>query len=94
LLAVPPVIEAAHSAPDLWRWLINLAWIRRITGRPAPKVPGPEEMGTPHTELIDWQKHEKKGSIDSQSSLVAELPLLGKAQKPDHSNEATEYGQS
>lgn len=98
-MAVPPMIELTHSAPDLWRWFINLRWVRFITGRPAPEVLSPEEMGTPDAEFIDWQKNEKKGTVDSQSSFVTEQPWLGKAQQPNHSKDPTEkgpteYGQS
>lgn len=92
-MAVPPLIEVSHSAPDLWRWFINLAWIRFITGRSVPQVPGPEEMGTPTTEFIDWQ-NEKKGSANSRTSFTAEQPQLGATQQLDHSNGVTEHGQS
>ena len=91
-MAVPPLIEVAHSAPILWRWFINLRWVRFITRRPAPEVPSPEEMGTPNAEFIDWQNNEKKGTVDSQTNFVAEQPRLGKTQA-DHSGGATEYGQ-
>ncbi|KAF9781383.1 hypothetical protein BJ322DRAFT_1112078 [Thelephora terrestris] len=92
-MAVPPLIEVTHSAPQLWRWFINLPWIRFITGRRAPKIPGAEEMGTVETEYIDWQKKEKKGTADSQTSFVAEEPRLGIVQQTDDSNGASEYGQ-
>ena len=92
-MAVPPVIEVSHSAPDLWRWFINLPWVRFITRRPVSQVPSLEEMGTPDAEFIDWQ-NEKKGMVDSQSGFVAEQPRLGKTQNPDGSKGATEYGQS
>jgi hypothetical protein len=88
-MIVPTLIEVAHLVPGFWRWLINLAWVRYITGRPVPEVPGPEEIGTPETEFID----EKKGSIDDESSFMDQLPLLGKTQKPDHLVETTEHGQ-
>lgn len=94
-VAVPPIIEVSHSAPELWRWLINLPWVRFITGRRVSKLPGSEEAGTPETEFIDWQKSEKKGTLGSQSSLVAEAPQLGIAQPTDHDlNGVTEHGQS
>ena len=93
-MAVPPLIEVSHSAPDLWRWFINLPWVRFITRRPAPRVPSPEEMGTPDAEFIDWQNNEKKGTVDSQSSFMTEQPRLGKTHDPNHSKGATEYGQS
>ena len=93
-MAVPPLIEVSHSAPDLWRWFINLPLVRFITRRPAPQVPSPEEMGTPDAEFIDWQNNEKKGTADSQSSFVTEQPRLGKTQHPDRSEGATEFGQS
>lgn len=89
-MTVPPMIELIHLTPGFWRWLINIKWVRYITGRPAPEIPGPEEMGTPDTEFID----EKQETIDDQSSFTDELPLLGKTQKPDHSDETTENGQS
>jgi len=92
-MAVPPVIEVSHSVPDLWRWFINLPWVRFITRRPASQVPSLEEMGTPDAEFIDWQ-NEKKGTVDSQSGFMAEQPRLGKTQNPDGSKGATEYGQS
>jgi hypothetical protein len=92
-MAVPPLIEVTHSAPALWRWFIDLRWVRFITRRPAPEVPSPEEMGTPNAEFIDWQNDEKKGTVDSQTSFVAEQPRLGKT-RPDHPKGATEYGQS
>jgi len=84
-MTVPPIIEVAHLTPAFWRWLINLTWVRYITRRPAPQVPGPEELGTPDAEFID----EKKEFIDDQSSFMDELPLLGR-QKTDHSDETTE----
>jgi hypothetical protein len=93
-MAVPPLIEVSHSAPDLWRWFINLPWVRFITRRSAPQVPSPEEMGTPDAEFVDWQNNEKKGTVNSRSSFVAEQPRLGKTQNPDRSKGATEYGQS
>lgn len=89
------MIEVAHSAPELWRWMINLRWIRYITGRSVARAPSPEETGTPETEFVDWQQTEKKGTLDSQSSFVAEGPRLGIARPTiDHSNGVTEYGQS
>ena len=93
-MAVPPIIEVSHSVPDLWRWFINLAWVRFITGRSARETPGPEEMGTPDAEFVDWQKNEKKGTVDSQSSFVADQPRLGITQQPDRSKGVSEYGQS
>lgn len=93
-IAVPPLVEVSHSAPDLWRWVINLGWVRYITRRPAPEPSGPEEMGTPDAEFIEWQNNEKKGTVDSQSSFVPEQPQLGKTLQPDRSNGVTEYGQS
>ena len=93
-IAVPPLVEVTHSAPDLWLWLINQRWVRRITGRPAPEVSSPEEMGTPNAEFIEWQKGEKKGTVDSQSSFVTQQPRLGVTLQPDRSNQVTEYGQS
>lgn len=96
-MAVPPLIEVAHSTPAFWRWFINLPWIRFITGRRAPNVPGPEELGTPGSEYIDWQNGEKKGTADSRTSFVAEQPQLGivppQQQQPDNSNGPSEYGQ-
>jgi hypothetical protein len=89
-MTVPPFIEVSHLAPGFWRWLINLAWVRYITRRPAPKAPSPEEMGTPDAEFLD----EKKETIDDQSSFMDELPLLGKTQKPDDPDGTTEHGQS
>lgn len=89
-MTVPPLIELAHLTPRFWRWLINLTWVRYVTRRPAPGVPGPEEIGSPDTEFLD----EKKGIIDDQSSFMDELPLLGRTQKSDHSDEITEKGQS
>lgn len=93
-IAVPPIIEVSHSAPDLWRWLINLAWVRFITGRSAPSVPGAEEMGTPNIEFVDWQNGEKKETAGSQSSLAADQPHLAATQQPERSKEVSEYGQS
>lgn len=91
-VAVPPMIEVAHSAPQLWRWFINLRWIRFITRRPARKASSPEEMGTSEAEFIDWQQSEKKGTADS---FVAEVPRLGIAQQPiEDLNGVNEYGQS
>lgn len=84
------MIELAHLAPGFWRWLINLALVRRITGRPAPEVPGPEEMGTPDAESVD----QKKEIIDDQSSFVDDLPLLEKTQKFDFPEGTAEHGQS
>ena len=93
-MAVPPIIEVSHSAPKLWRWFINLTWVRFITRRPAPETPGPEEMGTPDVEFVDWQKNEKKGTVDSQSSFLADQPRLGQTQQLDRSKGVSEYGQS
>lgn len=89
-MAVPPMIEVAHSAAELWHWLINLRWIRYITRRPIHRAPSPEEMGTPETEFADWQQSEKKGTVDGQSSLVAEAPRLGIDQSVGHLNGATD----
>jgi len=86
-VTVPPMIEVARLVPALWRWFINVHWVRYITGRRAPKVLSPEETGSPATEFI----HEKKGSVDSESDFMDELPLLDKTQEPDHSSGATEY---
>jgi len=91
-MAVPPIIEVSHSAPELWRWLINLTVVRFITRRPAPEPLAPEETGTSNAEFIDWQTSEKKGTVDSGSSFVTEQPRLGRT--PDRSQGATEYGQS
>jgi hypothetical protein len=93
-MAVPPIIEVSHLVPDMWRWFINLVWVRFITRRPAPEVPSPEEMGTPNVEFVDWQNGEKKGTVDSQTSFVTEQPRLGRTQQPDRSKGVTEYGQS
>jgi len=93
-MAVPPLIEVSHSAPQLWRWLINLVWVRYITGRAASEVSDPEEMGTPNLEFVDLQNNEKKGTVDSQSSFTADQPRLGMTQVPNHAKEVTEYGQS
>lgn len=89
-IIVPPTIELVHIAPCFWRWWINIAWVRYITGRPAPEVPGPEEIGTLDTEFDD----EKKEIIDDESSFTDELPLLGKTEKIDHSYGTAEHGQS
>ena len=89
-MTVPPIIELSHSIPDLWRWFINLTWVRFITRRPAPQVSGPEEMGTPDAEFVDWQ-NEKKGTDDS---FVADQPQLGMTQQLNHSNGVFESGQS
>lgn len=93
-MAVPPIIEVSHSAPDLWRWFINLAWVRFITGRSAPQAPGQEEMGTPNTEFVDWQNNEKKGTGNSRTSFTADQPRLGVTQQVDNSHGVTEHGQS
>lgn len=84
------MIETARLIPALWRWFINLHWVRYITGRRAPKVPSPEELGSPATEFTN----EKKGTVDSESDFMDELPLLDKTQEPDNSGDTTEYGQS
>lgn len=91
---VPPIVEVARLTPHLWHWLINLTWVRYITGRRVPKVPGLEEMGSPIAEFTDRKFREKEGSVDSQSTFVVELPLLGKTEKLGHSDETTEHGQS
>lgn len=88
-MTVPPMIEVAHSTPRFWRWFIDLRWIRFITGRRAPRVPGPEEKGTPEVDTVDWQNVEKKGIVDDQTSFVAEQPRLGIVQQLG----ASEYGQ-
>jgi len=93
-MAVPPIIEVAHSLPQLWRWLINLSLVRYITRRPAPEVPGPEEMGTPNAESTDWQNNEKKRAIDSRSSTVTEQPRSSQTQQPDGPKGVTEHGES
>lgn len=88
-MTIPPLIELAHLAPGFWRWLINIAWVRYITRRPAHVVPSPEGVGSPDNELIN----EKKIIIDDQSSFVDESPLLGKSQRRYHSDEITNHGQ-
>ena len=47
-------------------------------------------MGTPTNEFI----HEKKGSVDSESNFMDDVPLLEKTQQLERSDETTEYGQS
>ena len=89
-IAVPPIIEVSHSAPDLWRWFINLAWVRFITRRPAPELPGPEEMGSPNPGLVNWQ-NEKKGISNSQTSFTVDQPRLGVTQQLDNSYGITEH---
>ena len=93
-MAVPPLIELSHSAPDLWRWFINLTWVRFITRRSVPEVSGPEELGTPDTEFIEWQNNEKKGTANSRTSFAADQPRLGVIQQADDSNGVSEHGQS
>jgi len=93
-MAVPPIIEVAHSLPEFWRWIINLSWVRYITRRRAPEIPGPEEMGTPNAEFTDRQNNEKKGPVDSQSSSVTVQPRLSQAQQPDGSKGVIEHDQS
>jgi hypothetical protein len=94
-MAVPPLIEVSHSAHELWHWFINLPWVRYITRRPVSKAPSHEETGSPETEFVDWQQNEKKETVDSQSSFVAEAPRLGKTPQPiDHLNGVTEYSLS
>ena len=84
-MTIPPLIELAHLAPGCWRWLINLAWVRHITRRPAP-----EEIGTPDVAFLD----EKSGTMDEQSSFMDGVPLLDKTQRPDHPGKDTEDGKS
>ena len=83
------MIEVVHLIPALWRWFINIAWVRYITGRRAPEVPVPEAIGTPNTEFPD----EEKGVYDDEPSYTDELPLLEKTEKHDYSDETTEYGE-
>ncbi|KAF9781525.1 hypothetical protein BJ322DRAFT_1076724 [Thelephora terrestris] len=86
-MTVPPMIEVGRLAPRLWRWFINIHWVRYITGRRAPRVPGPEEMGSPAPDFVD----EKEGTADDESGLVYELPLLGKTREADDLEETTEH---
>ena len=88
--AVPPVIQVACMAPELWRWLINLAWVRYITGRPAPRTADLKTMGTPNPT---WRHREEEGMIDNQSSFVTEQPLLGGTRAIDQPDRTTEHGQ-
>ena len=37
-VAVPPLFQTIKLLPQLARWFINLAWVRRITGRPRSKL--------------------------------------------------------
>ena len=70
--AVPPIIEVSHSAPDLWRWFINLPLVRFIIKHPALGVPSPEEMEIRSAVFIDQQNSEEKGTLDGQFSFVIE----------------------
>ena len=70
--AVPPIIEVSHSAPDLWRWFINLPLVRFIIKHPALGVPSPEEKEIRSAVFID----QKKGTLDGQFSFVIEQPRL------------------
>jgi hypothetical protein len=47
-------------------------------------------MGSPAAKFVD----EKEGTVDDESGFVDELPLLGKTQEADDSEEITEHGQS
>lgn len=59
-VTVPPLISVAKMTPRFGRWLVDLAWVRFVTGKPQkPSIP---TMGVNHT-IIPFAVPDNRSSM-------------------------------
>jgi hypothetical protein len=81
-MIVPPLIEVVRLLPRLWRWFIDLAWVRFITRRPQRPI---------QSRLSSMDLTPLKYNDDTKEDLDARRPALGKHES-GYSNYSTESG--